>query len=102
MTQPAPKPAHGDVWIELIQAETNPELRPLMEARRELGIARYSVPLQRDNGRDHLFDLQEELLDAMAYAQAANADLVVDAVRQLLLALVHTRRLMDQLTGVGR
>lgn len=85
MTQPDPKPAHGDVWAELIGDECHTALRALMEGRRELGIARYGVPLQRDNGRDHLLDLREELLDAMAYAHAANLHGVVRAVRRLLV-----------------
>ena len=91
-TQPAPTPARGDVWQELIDAETHPALRPLMEARRELGISRYGTPLQRDNGRDNLLDLQEELLDAMAYAQAANMGDMVSYIRFLLGLLVATLR----------
>lgn len=71
--QPVPAPASGDVWAEII-AEL-PEghiLRPLAIARRQQGIDRYGVPLQRDNGRDHLMDALQEALDLMAYMRAGN------------------------------
>lgn len=69
--QPAPKPAQGDVWAEIINDTIDPVLLPLYNARREMGIVKYGTPLQRGNGRDHLVDLREELLDAVAYATAA-------------------------------
>jgi hypothetical protein len=40
----------------------------MVEARRELGLARYGSALQAFNGRDGGQDLQEELVDAMVYA----------------------------------
>ena len=71
--QPAPLPAEGDVWAEII-AEL-PEghiLRPLAIERRAQGIERYGVPLQRGNGRDHLVDALQEALDLMVYLRAAD------------------------------
>lgn len=38
-----------------------------MEARRLFGIAKYGVPVQLNNGRNHLIDLYQELLDAAVY-----------------------------------
>lgn len=82
--QPAPAPTSGDVWQELIEAEADPALRTLYVDRRAVGVARYGVPLQRDNGRDTARDLREELLDGMAYAQALGRPDVVAALRALL------------------
>jgi hypothetical protein len=59
--RPAPLPAEGDVW-KLVMAD--------MEQRRQMGIAKYGTPLQVDNGRDHLIDLYQELLDACVYLRA--------------------------------
>jgi len=80
--QPDPLPAEGDVWAELIDGEPVAELRALYMDRRALGIERYGVPLQRGNGRDHRADLLQELLDGMAYAQAAGLPSVVAALRE--------------------
>lgn len=59
--QPAPAaydPAKPVVVDELVQ---------LYLARKELGIQRYSVPLQPDNGRDMARDALEEALDLSVY-----------------------------------
>lgn len=77
--QPQPTPATGDVWAELIAyvKTLRPADAPLvaaMEERRRLGIERYGVPLQRDNGRDHLIDAKQELLDAAVYLWAAGRE----------------------------
>ena len=56
--QPSPKPGTGDIW-KLVIAD--------MEGRRELGIARYGVPLQANNGRDGLLDAYQEALDLCVY-----------------------------------
>lgn len=56
----------------------NPEIHKLVtadiEARRQLGISRYGMPLQAGNGRDALQDLYEELLDACAYIRQVIAE----------------------------
>lgn len=92
--QPAPSAAVGDVWTELILAcEHSPwhsSLVPLMQERRALGIARYGVPLQRANGRDHIVDASQELLDAAVYCWAAEAHGVA---RETLDALLRLRML---------
>ena len=67
--QPPPIPAAGDVWADLIPGL--PEiLQPYATERRAQGIERYGVPLQVDNGRDHLLDLFQEQLDGIAYLRA--------------------------------
>lgn len=40
-----------------------------IRARREVGISRYGTALQPHNGRDALWDLYEELLDAVMYVR---------------------------------
>jgi len=70
--QPAPLPAEGDVWAEIIaELPEGHVLRPLAIERRAQGIERYGVPLQRGNGRDHLVDALQEALDLMVYLRAA-------------------------------
>ena len=70
VTNPAPKKGRGDVWNDIIMNLTpGTALRERAEARRMLGISRYGTPLQYGNGRDVALDLEEELLDALAYAQ---------------------------------
>lgn len=91
MTQPPPTPSTGDVWQELIDVETDPALRELMIARRQLGIERYGTPLQRGNGRDAERDYREELLDAMVYAQALGRTGNAAVLRALLSGLVSGR-----------
>ena len=72
MTQPAPSPGTGDVWLDIIEDIPLPKslLRACVE-RRNLGIARYGTPLQYGNGRDPEVDLHEELLDGAVYAWQA-------------------------------
>lgn len=70
--QPDPIPATGDVWHEIIGCLSYDDpIKPYCIERRQQGIERYGVPLQRGNGRDHLLDALQEALDLMAYAQAA-------------------------------
>jgi len=80
--QPPPTPGTGDVWRELIDATgtMHPRLVPMMEERRQLGIDRYGMPLQRDNGRDHLADAKQELLDAAVYLWAAGRESTAMAI----------------------
>lgn len=59
--QEQPNPQHNDsvpVWDQVIED---------MKARNELGKKRYGTALQANNGRDALVDLNEELLDGLAY-----------------------------------
>ena len=90
--QPAPSPGTGDVWQEVIDGEPLAVLRELYGARRALGVARYGTPLQRGNGRDTARDLEEELLDALAYATALQWWGVAAVIRTSLLHVVTRRR----------
>lgn len=66
-TNPPPQPGTGDVWQEIIDSlSINHPMRAACVKRRELGLAIYEYPLQYGNGRKE--DLEEELLDAAAYA----------------------------------
>lgn len=74
LPQPAPTPATGDVWADVIAIVRPTRLPddPLvadMEARRQQGIERYGTPLQVDNGRDGGADAYQEALDAIAYSE---------------------------------
>lgn len=93
--QPAPSGGEGDVWAELIGAETDPALRALYIQRRGVGIDRYGTPLRRGNGRDTYRDLREELLDATAYAQALHRPSMVEQLRWLLLDIDCQRDPVD-------
>jgi hypothetical protein len=69
--EPPPTPGTGDLWLDVIARTTDPVLRELYVARRAQGLARYGVPLQRDNGRDHLVDALQEAVDLVVYLEAA-------------------------------
>jgi hypothetical protein len=89
--QPAPRQGTGDVWQELIDAEPLSALREIYIARRALGLDRYGHILQRDNGRDHALDGQEELLDGIAYFTACGWYDVVASLRTALVCVVARR-----------
>lgn len=57
--QPAPKPGTAPHTVDLVQAD--------LTARKAMGVAKYGVPHQADNGRDHLQDAYEEALDLCVY-----------------------------------
>lgn len=61
------KPPTGDVWAAIIAELPEGAARDAAIARRELGIARYGVPLGLRDLPTAQRDLREELLDAVAY-----------------------------------
>jgi len=65
--QPPPLSGVGDVWAEIIATLPPGRLRDLCIERRQQGIDRYGVPLQRGNGRDFAVDAGQEALDKAAY-----------------------------------
>lgn len=90
--QPPPAVGEGDVWREVIDwmgesAGCTETVFAWMEERRALGIERYGQPLQRGDGRDHLVDARQELLDAVVYLWAcgrrSEALAVVAVLRRL-------------------
>jgi hypothetical protein len=89
--QPDPAAGSGDVWATVIAWTTDERLLVLYRARREQGIERYGVPLQADNGRDHLVDALQELVDAVAYFAAASLtkSRLVQRVEELILDVLH-------------
>lgn len=80
--QPAPVNASGPALWPMIAEELEREARACdkpvyamvaadARARHEFGMAKYSVPLVADNGRDHLMDAYQEALDCVVYMRAA-------------------------------
>ena len=98
--QPPPLPATGDLWGDLIaELPAGSPLRPLFEARRQFGIAKYGVPVQRGNGRNFAADALQEALDLLVYLRGANLpDMegpVLSMIRQLAdVAADPTRNLL--------
>ncbi len=64
--QPAPTPNDTPPIADLVIAD--------MARRKRVGIERYGVALQANNGRDMLRDLYEELLDACVYIRGVMAE----------------------------
>lgn len=62
--QPMPTEGEGDILRDLAR-----DLPELILGRRDVGVEKYGRPLQAHNGRDAGRDLEEELLDAFAYAR---------------------------------
>ncbi len=60
--QPPPRPGIAPHTVDLVQAD--------LVARKAFGLAKYGVPHQADNGRDHLLDAYEESLDLAIYLRA--------------------------------
>lgn len=90
--QPHPTTAEGDVWAEVIGTAADVRLIELYWERREQGIERYGVPLQRANGRDHYADAVQELADAVVYLQAAGLDEIRADVETVLVKLLKVQR----------
>lgn len=86
--EPEPAPGFGDVWAEIIEGEEDEHLRVLYAARREFGIRKYGVPLQRRNGRDARTDLLQEVLDGIAYARLCGFGGVEEVLRGVLVGMV--------------
>lgn len=92
---PAPKPGDGPHIADLVIADAKqlPSvpararlLRDLAD-RKALGIARYGLALQANNGRDALTDFYEELLDAPNYARQYAEECRSLAVRRRFLRM---------------
>lgn len=66
-----------------------------MRARDDFGAKKYGVRHQHDDGRDHLVDAYQELLDAALYLRAAieqKPDGLISALYQETLSLVFSLR----------
>lgn len=63
MEQPPPIPNTSTPIVDLVMQD--------MQERKRLGIQRYGVALQANNGRDALRDAYEEALDLAIYLRQA-------------------------------
>lgn len=66
------EPAIINLVIEDIENFGEPDyliLIPHLRDRKEFGIAKYGMPLQRSNERDHRVEAFQELLDYIAYTK---------------------------------
>jgi hypothetical protein len=60
--QPAPKRTDAPHTVDLVLLD--------LGRRKAMGIAKYGMPHQHDNGRDHLVDAYQEALDLCVYLRA--------------------------------
>jgi hypothetical protein len=60
--QPPPQPGAAPHSVDLVVVD--------LASRKRYGVAKYGVAHQHDNGRDHLVDLYQELLDGAVYVRA--------------------------------
>ena len=60
--QPAPKPGQAQHTVDA--------LIDLLRERKAMGLSKYGVAHQHDNGRDHLVDALQESLDLNVYLMA--------------------------------
>lgn len=90
-TPPTPREGAVPVW-DMVMAD--------MRARDAVGRARYTTPLQANNGRDPLVDLYQELLDATVYCRQAieerNPGAVVPALPHRAALHTEVRRLQNR------
>lgn len=70
--QPAPiyegEDVIADLARELLSQSENIDIATLLLQRRQFGIEKYGQPLMSLDGRDSLKDLEDEILDALAYS----------------------------------
>lgn len=89
--QPPPSGGTGDVWMELIEAETDPELAALYRQRRDFGIAKYDCPVTRGDGRDPWQDAVEEVLDLMVYLRRLRLPELESDARRILIGILASQ-----------
>ena len=80
--QPAPCPSRGP-----LTASAHWQVMQDLAERAEIGQERYGTPLTSDNGRDHLVDAYQELLDFLPYMRLA-----LNAWEELRLEVAHIRQ----------
>lgn len=59
---PSPKKGKATHTVDLVLED--------FKERKKAGVKKYGVAHQHDNGRSHLLDLYEELMDACVYIRA--------------------------------
>ena len=91
--QAAPKKKYGkSVWEEITtdMEESHTVIGGIiqdMKDRDDVGKAKYGMPLERGNGRDHLVDAYQESLDLLVYLRAANEHTLVRPVLDLVFEI---------------
>ncbi len=60
--QPPPRRGRGRASVDLVMED--------LRERKAMGKKKYGVAHQHDNGRDHLIDAYQEILDAAVYLRA--------------------------------
>ena len=103
--QPAPKDTGSRPTWELVIEDVKRWFSPApllvadMKARDAQGRAKYGVPLTADNGRDHLLDSYQELLDGAVYLRAeleSGSNLVWPIYRDVLRTASQLRDIISQ------
>lgn len=110
---PKPRPDLVPVWSEVIAELTRrfppPSVAALhatyrdviddMTARDALGRERYGTPLTTNNGRDHVVDMYQELLDAVVYMKAAmleGSKIPLSMYSRLIDDILYVRNLLNE------
>ena len=96
------EPAIIDLVIEDIENFGEPDyliLIPHLRDRKEFGISKHGTPLQVSNGRDHMYDAFQELLDFIAYTkqgiERGDDDMRVFFYQAIVMATVFAKLLED-------
>jgi hypothetical protein len=102
--QPLPVESDGDpLWPEAIDFAEYvgcPEsVIADMRARDLIGRERYGMPLRRGDGRDHMADAYQELLDAFVYLTSVDFEVDRQIRIDVLDAIIEVKRVM---TGRGK
>lgn len=83
--------------LESLKARVPADIYAQLEERVQLGIKKYGMNLQTNNGRDALLDCLQESLDGIMYAQQANLEgkdsgLLIDLFIRLTRIINSKRR----------
>lgn len=87
--QAPPQQTQGDIWLLVLQD---------MEARRQMGITKYGMPVQVNSGRDRLVDAYQEALDLCVYLRAEIEERVQSKL-QVPATPQHSRRCGTEFRG---
>lgn len=91
--QRTPKPngelsAHGTYTNKIAGTELKLLIVDIL-ARQQKGLQTYGVPLQPYNGRNHLIDCYQELLDALVYLECKIRETHDPRVERIQTAIAH-------------
>ena len=100
--QPAPTAGQEKVLPAAIRYVEYMEAKGLiadLEARAEMGYARYGTYLRTHNGRDAAMDCYQELLDGLMYIMQAMMELPPDEVHKLSRVRLYILTSLEWLKG---